>query len=67
MVTKQCVECGSFHTNHDKDGNFEDKCFNCKFAVDSLNICVEALNRHIPISGKPRKITITGYKIEKVK
>lgn len=43
----------------------KDVCLNCESLEKIFLSTVEALNRHIPIVGKPRKIEITGYKISK--
>lgn len=66
---KKCKECGSSHHYTSKESNYQEvgeTCQNCSFLLESFWACVEALNRHEPINGKPRRITITGYKIERV-
>lgn len=68
MRTKKCIECGSQHYNKSEKSNYEeisDTCQNCTFLLRSFWSTVEALNRFVPSSGKPRKIKIISYKIEK--
>lgn len=64
-MTNKCIECGSPHKNSGGTGIIQDRCFNCQVIVSELNAVVEAINKHEPIMGKPRKLTITGYKLEK--
>jgi len=63
---KKCIECGIPHRNSNGGEEIGDRCFNCKVVVDMLNAFVTGINRNIPITGRPRRLTITGYKIEKV-
>lgn len=66
VAKNKCKECGVTHKNSRGTGVIGELCFNCEMLLESFWACVEALNRNEPIMGKPRKITITGYKIEKV-
>lgn len=64
---KKCIECGENHRNSRGTKEIGDRCFNCESMLKTFWIMVDALNRHKPIMGKPRKLTILKYKIEKVK
>ena len=66
-ITKKCKECGSPHYNGKVWGEIKDICSNCELTLDSLNSAVKAINNYIPLTGKPRNIIITGYKIIKLK
>jgi hypothetical protein len=64
--TNKCIECGTPHHNTQEDGIIGSRCFNCKLVVDMLLAFVEAQNRFVPMNGRPRKLSILGYRIEKV-
>lgn len=65
-MTKKCVECGTQHHNSNGGEVVGDRCFNCQIVVDMLNAFVNGINQNVPLNGRPRKLTITGYKIEKI-
>lgn len=62
---KKCKECGAPHRNGQVYDEIKDVCFNCEALLATFWACVESINRHTPLMGKPRKIIITGYKIQK--
>jgi hypothetical protein len=69
MKTRKCIECGTIHHNtingFGGSEQFNDRCLNCELVYKQMILCVEGINRHIPLMGKPRKLTIIKYKIEK--
>lgn len=67
----KCKYCGIKHHNTTKDSNFAavgGACMRCDFIVGAFNASISAINMHIPFgSDRPRrKITIEGFKIEKI-
>lgn len=63
--TKKCKECGSQHYNGRVSGKVEDVCHNCKVFLYTFWNCINALNAMRPLTGKPRRISIIEYKLEK--
>ena len=61
----KCKYCKSVHNNGRVYEKIKDVCFQCEFYEQRLNDCVRALNMFIPISGKPRKITLVEFTITK--
>lgn len=71
MATKRCKECGAEHTNTSQESNYtelSDTCARCTSLLSMLDVFVAASNQYIPLgAARPtRKLTITGYKIEKI-
>lgn len=66
MKTQKCIECGTRHHNTNVEKELLPRCWNCQIVVDMLNAFVKATNMHKPLNGNPRKLTITGYSIEKL-
>jgi hypothetical protein len=65
--TRKCIECGAPTYYHNADGSDSDTCQNCTVIKKMLWLTVAAINRHVPITGGQRKLTITEYQIERVK
>lgn len=69
MSTKKCIQCGIQHKYSAGYGtDLLETCQICTFIISSLESCVYAINNHVPsTTGKcNRKLTITGFKIEKI-
>lgn len=64
--TRKCKECGAQTYFTNMDGTPSETCQNCKFLLDTFWMTVAALNAHVPLTGRPRKIEILQYKITKV-
>jgi len=65
---KKCIECGEPHRNHIPNGEVSDRCFRCNFVLEVLNASITAINLFVPSGADfpKRKLTIIGYKIEKL-
>lgn len=64
--TRACKECGAQTYYRNADDTPSDTCQNCTFFLKTFWATVEALNNYQPLTGKPRRIKILGYKLERV-
>lgn len=68
-MTKKCAQCGTPHRNKNwPNETLTENCSNCSFIIQQLQAFVKAINMWVPITtGKcNRKLTIIGFKIEKI-
>lgn len=64
MKTAICESCKSKHSNTGGTPILQRDCFNCGIIKEVLYQAIEGINRHIPMSGRKRKLTVTGFKID---
>ena len=46
MSSKECSLCGRQHKNREGAGDIKDECANCSSMIETLNLCVKAINQY---------------------
>ncbi len=69
--TGACVECGERHSNHKwiegaPEPELDERCFNCYGIIEAMKAFSAVVGTN-PLIGKPRKLIIEKYRIEKIK